>query len=145
MTNFKSMDEVYKYLNNKSVLVMQEVIREVKVEILQAIKMEVYDAYDPLTYERRYANKGLADETNFEVDIDFKSDGIEVFIRNNTKPSGEYKQPYLDLMIVDGTPNMPPRDFYEEARRSLEVKFPLIVQRIFKKHGITLSLKTTIL
>lgn len=143
MKKFKNINEVFKYIQSSSVMIMQQIVNEEVIPIiLKAIKEEVYDVYDPVFYERRYANDGLLDQSNFDVEMMVTSGFIQATVRNITSPSGDHNQPYLDVMIVEGTPTMPmERDFYKVARDVLREKLPRLVQEKFAKHGIKTELE----
>lgn len=147
MPTFKNLNSLFDYLNANVVIIMQQIVNEEVIPImLDVIKKEVYDAYEPTLYQRRYANDGLLDQTNFDVDMDIRSNIIEIKVRNNTKPNGEYNQPYLDVMIVEGTPKMPmKRDFYEATREVLRTQLPYIVKQKFAQHGLKGNLSINIL
>ena len=138
MPIFKKIDSLFDYLNANVILIMQQIVNEEVIPImLDVIKKEVYDVYEPTFYQRRYANNGLLDQTNFEVEMDAGKNFVEIKVRNNTKPNGKYTQPYLDVMIVNGTPNMPmKRDFYEATRDVLRTQLPRIVKEKFEQHGL---------
>jgi hypothetical protein len=65
------------------------------------IQATVYDAYDPIVYERRMHQGGLIDERNMEVKV-IGSDTIE--IKNTTPPNPKKFEPKGHSDVTEGTP-----------------------------------------
>ena len=140
------MNQLFDYIQSSSAMVMQQIVNEDIIPImLDVIRAEVYDVYEPKVYERRFANDGLLDQTNFDVQMDISKDFIQATVRNTTRPNDKSEGRYLDIMILEGTPNMPmERDFYEATRLILRERLPQIVKERFARYGIKADLKVSV-
>lgn len=62
---YTSIDALEKALNQKINTTLQiNVLEQVKKTMIKNIYSEVYDAYNPVLYKRRYQSGGLVDEKN---------------------------------------------------------------------------------
>lgn len=77
----------------------------------QSIEEEVYDRYEPSTYERRRENSGLIDEKNYTYSVKFNKGGITVYMKNITKGVGRAFM--IDEGIVTGKDLVTGKNFYE--------------------------------
>ena len=66
----------------------------------QSVQEEVYDRYDPASYERRGEDGGLKDPNNYNYSVSISTDGIRVFMKNMTRGVG--RAFYIDEGIVTG-------------------------------------------
>lgn len=146
MPTFKTINQMVKYIQVSATQIMQEIIdEEIIPTMLEVIDREVYNAYTPKVYKRRYEKGGLADPTNFDSTIDVNGNTIEITVKNITAPSGRADGYYLDVFIVNGTPTMPmKRDFYEATREVLRRELPAIISAKFAQYGIQADFKLSI-
>lgn len=76
---------------------------KVSEEIKEVYKEEVeymYDEFQPLSYERRYENKGFGDDANWDIDVNIKNNGVEIELINEANAVNSSIR--LDKIIEDG-------------------------------------------
>ena len=86
----------------------------------QSVQEEVYDRYDPASYERRGEDGGLKDPNNYNYSVSISTDGIRVFMKNMTRGVG--RAFYIDECIVTGLADG--KNFYEYGAISRMGTFP---------------------
>ena len=93
-------------------------------EIKEVYKEEVdyaYSEYKPTYYERRYENKGFADENNWDMEVELGKDGVELTLTNETEAVNSKTR--LDKIfeegIYDWTDEVPKRPVYERVSQRL--------------------------
>lgn len=115
VNNLKELEkELKKRINNA---LDNEVASVAKENMVEAIQTTVYDAYEPIYYERRLENGGLLDINN--IDVQPVEDGI---ILRNFAPLDNARGDWdLDDIIVHGYGKQPfPRDFYASTVDNLK-------------------------
>lgn len=141
MKMFASLEELKEYIGGRVDDALQgEVTEYIKDVIQQHIVDDVYNAYSPTMYARRYDNNGLLDRWYLEDSYYSTPDVKYLFITSNALENYTGK-PILGRMINDsGYPNifnhedypwMHPRPFMDNARE--EVIGSGVVQDIIKK------------
>ena len=84
-----AIDEFEAYVKRFGQAVGQALINDVadcvKTEMALQIEKHVYDAYDPVKYERRYEHGGLTDPANMEASL---SDEFTLHVVNTTGDTG---------------------------------------------------------
>ena len=145
------MKDLLKYVKSVGADILQDIIdKEVIPELMYQIQEVVYNAYDPVSYKRRYDDNGLGDIRNI---VQTKSnDGLSIKVKNIAKPAHDMNYVHLDVIIVEGTEywnsfkkyqSLPfPRDFYKATREVLEVNLPHMVKYAFSKKGINVTVKS---
>ena len=148
--SFKSTADLLKYVKSKGADILQEIIdKEVVPELMYQIQDVVYNAYDPVCYQRRYNENGLGDIDNIMQTK--SSDGLKIQIKNIAKSSNKKYDVYLDVFIVEGThywsgfekyQSLPfPRDFYKATREAIELVLPQMAKQAFERRGIKATIK----
>lgn len=84
--------DVTRVMDNKGTNEVKEVYRE-EVEYM-------YREFNPLSYPRRYADGGFADESNWDSFVDLKGDNITLELVNETKAVNSIMR--LDEIIEKG-------------------------------------------
>ena len=67
MPTFKSLNDLMRYINKATANSMPEVGKELEEIMKEEIQTQVYDAYDPSTYERTKQLLNSVETTNVEV------------------------------------------------------------------------------
>lgn len=76
---------------------------KVSEEVKEVYKEEVeymYEEFQPLSYERRYENKGFGDDANWDIDVKVSNKGLELELTNETKAVNSRLR--LDKIIEEG-------------------------------------------
>lgn len=117
--------EIAKSINNSD---------ELKEAVNQGSK-QIYDEFEPMTYQRRYENGGFGDPDNIDMEVEITENGVEVKITNDTLAVGYNDGEYLDYYIDKGiyqTKNKPPeRHFMEYSKNIIEEND--LVKKVIKK------------
>lgn len=117
--------EIAKSINNSD---------ELKEAVNQGSK-QIYDEFEPMTYQRRYENGGFGDIDNIEMEVQETGNGIEVTLTNNTLANGDDEGEYLDYYIDNGIYewNRKPseRHFMEYSKNIIEEND--LVKKVIKK------------
>ena len=124
-------------------------------DVLQkSIDEIVYQAYDPLGYDRRGEEGGLLDDRFFDFEINhINKNRLIIKVYTNVKTNGKNKTDFLDEYVVDGDKydwenspiyKMQPfsRDFYEYAERTLmnDSTFKRIIKNALEKKGFSVKI-----
>ena len=127
--NFDSIEELMEYVKKDMVKTIHRNSDEIEDVMLINIKQNVYNAYDPVSYKRRWENGGLYSRDNIMVKAKPVADGVSIQIENETKANGWDKGQLLAEIIEYGvgdpedseTPDYAkPRPFVEPTREDLE-------------------------
>lgn len=112
-------------------------------EIKEVYKEEVdymYNEFQPFTYERRYDNKGFADENNWEMNVDISNNGVSLELTNETEAVNSTER--LDKIIEEGiydwtgaVPKERPVYYRAEQRLKDEQIVENILESELKKFG----------
>ena len=117
--------EIAKSINNSD---------ELKEAVNQGSK-QIYDEFEPMTYQRRYENGGFGDIDNIEMEVQETGNGIEVTLTNNTLANGDDEGEYLDYYIDNGiyewNRQPPERHFMEYSKNIIEEND--LVKKVIKK------------
>lgn len=139
--SFNSIEDLMAYVKKdiaNTVVKKSVVIEDI---MLDKIQRNVYDAYTPKTYERRYDNGGLYDRKNIQVTAMPTGNGVDISITNNTIADGWDKGEYLDSIIefgtaLEGDDSVPdyakPRPFIEPTEEEINEKN--VIQKILKEN-----------
>lgn len=152
MATFKNPRQLELHLNTVIDDIIRHEVKDTIVEIwLEVQKERVYDVYDPIKYERRGSDGGLADPENI-VFADFQKfkGGLSYVLENITEGAGDAVGEKINALIegTDGFMNgdsgsLPARPYTEETV-SLIKSHPTAIKTAlsqgFARHGI----KTTI-
>lgn len=152
MATFKNPKQLELHLNKVIDDIIRHEVKDTIVEIwLEVQKERVYDVYDPIQYERRGSDGGLADPENI-VFADFQKfkGGLSYVLENITEGAGDAVGEKINALIegTDGFMNgesgpMPARPYTEEAVsliKSHPTAMKTALSQGFARHGI----KTTI-
>lgn len=152
MATFKNPRQLELHLNTVIDDIIRHEVKDTIVEIwLEVQKERVYDVYDPIRYERRGSDGGLADPENI-VFADFQKfkGGLHYVLENITEGAGDAVGEKINALIegADGFMNgeggpMPARPYTEEAVsliKSHPTAMKTALSQGFARHGI----KTTI-
>ena len=127
--NFDSIEELMEYVKKDMIKTIHRNSDEIEDVMLINIKQNVYNAYDPQSYKRRWENGGLYSRDNIIVSAKPVVDGVNIFIDNITKGGGWDKGARIAEIIEYGvgdpedsdTPEYAkPRPFIEPTREDLE-------------------------
>ena len=96
MPTFQSIAEVEQYIKDAINSCMQsEMAEAIKEAEQEAIQQEVYDAYSPTQYKRRYGNGGLGSPSNMVAEPGDMSVSVYNRTRSNSSPQGaNYPPPW---------------------------------------------------
>lgn len=107
-------------------------------ELKQAVNegsKQIYDEFEPMTYQRRYEESGFGDPDNINVDIQNTDDRIEATITNDTLANGDNEGEYLDYYIDNGiyewNRRPPERHFMEYSKNIIEEND--LIKKVIKK------------
>lgn len=152
MATFKNPRQLELHLNTVIDDIIRHEVKDTIVEIwLEVQKERVYDVYDPVQYERRGSDGGLADPENI-VFADFQKfkGGLSYVLENITEGAGDVVGKKINALIEgeagfagDPVTGMPPRPYTEEAVsliKSHPTAMKTALSQGFARHGI----KTTI-
>ena len=128
---FESIEDLCSYLNNVEIPKMLKdkvapVIKNIEQDVTQEI---VYDAYDPIMYERRMENGGLKDIRNMEERVTKQGNSNLLEIENVTTVSDNSydssQGTYLDEIIEYGLPAYDteynqPRPFTQKTQERID-------------------------
>lgn len=101
----RSFDSLKKAVLEKAKEGMKkEVLPIVRSTMQKSIREDVYQAYEPIEYQRRYYDGGLIDERNIIGVVDnVRNDGFDFRVENITMPNSiGAPQVYLTPLIVMG-------------------------------------------
>ena len=117
--------EIAKSINNSD---------ELKEAVNQGSK-QIYDEFEPMTYQRRYEEGGFGDIDNIEMEVQETGNGVEVTLTNNTLANGDNEGEYLDYYIDNGiyewNRKPPERHFMEYSKNIIEEND--LIKKIIKK------------
>ena len=117
--------EIAKSINNSD---------ELKEAVNQGSK-QIYDEFEPMTYQRRYENGGFGDPDNIDMEVEVTGNGVEVILTNNTLANGDNEGEYLDYYIDNGiyewNRKPPERHFMEYSKNIIEEND--LVKKVIKK------------
>lgn len=139
--SFNSIEELMAYVKKDMANTIVKNSDEIEDIMLDKIQKNVYDAYTPRTYDRRYDDGGLYDRENIQVAAMPTGDGVDISITNNTIANGWDKGEYLDSIIelgaaLDGDDYVPdyakPRPFIEPTEEEITEKN--VIQKILKEN-----------
>lgn len=152
MATFKNPRQLELHLNTVIDDIIRHEVKDTIVEIwLEVQKERVYKVYDPIQYDRRLEDGGLADPDNI-VFADFQKfkGGLKYVLENITEGAGDAVGEKINALI-EGTHGfmtgdsgpMPARPYTEEAVsliKSHPTAMKTALSQGFARHGI----KTTI-
>lgn len=105
--------------------VVRAVDGKITKEVKDIYKEEVdfmYQEYEPISYERRYDNKGFADDANWNVEVELKNNRVELTLTNEAEAVNSKMR--LDKIIEEGiynwTDNIGERPVYERTQNRIE-------------------------
>lgn len=152
MATFKNPKQLELHLNKVIDDIIRHEVKDVIVEIwLEVQKERVYKTYDPIQYDRRLEDGGLADPDNI-VFADFQKfkGGLHYVLENITEGAGDVVGKKINALIEgtdgfagDPVTGMPARPYTEEAVsliKSHPTAMKTALSQGFARHGI----KTTI-
>lgn len=152
MATFKNPKQLELHLNTVIDDIIRHEVKDAIVEIwLEVQKERVYKTYDPIQYDRRLEDGGLADPDNI-VFADFQKfkGGLHYVLENITEGAGDVVGKKINALIEgeagfagDPVTGMPPRPYTEEAVRLINshpTAMKTALTQGFARHGI----KTTI-
>ena len=117
--------EIAKSINNSN---------ELKEAVNQGSK-QIYDEFEPMTYQRRYEEGGFGDLDNIDMEVEVTGNGVEVTLTNNTLSNGDNEGEYLDYYIDNGiyewNRKPPERHFMEYSKNIIEEND--LVKKVIKK------------
>ena len=117
--------EIAKSINNSD---------ELKEAVNQGSK-QIYDEFEPMTYQRRYEEGGFGDPDNIDMEVEITGNGVEVTLTNNTLANGDNEGEYLDYYIDNGiyewNRKPPERHFMEYSKNIIEEND--LIKKIIKK------------
>lgn len=128
-----SIEELKQVLSQKISKAISE-SDELKQAVNEGSK-QIYDEFEPMTYQRRYEEGGFGDPDNINVDIQNTDDRIEVTITNDTlangDDAGEYLDYYIDNGIYEWNRRPPERHFMEYSKNIIEEND--LIKKVIKK------------
>ena len=139
MAKFKSLKDAMKYIEKATSDSMQEVGRELEEIMKEEIQTQVYDAYDPSTYERTMQLLNSVETTNVG------DNSVEVSWRDNgdwTSYSGKhmYVIHSLEMGKTYGRGGYrPSTNLVEESYKRAEDEIPNKYKIEMKKRGIPIK------
>lgn len=117
--------EIAKSINNSN---------ELKEAVNQGSK-QIYDEFEPMTYQRRYEEGGFGDTDNIDMEVEVTGNGVEVTLTNNTLANGDNEGEYLDYYIDNGiyewNRKPPERHFMEYSKNIIEEND--LIKKVIKK------------
>lgn len=139
MAKFKSLKDAMKYIEKATSDSMQEVGRELEEIMKEEIQTQVYDAYDPSTYERTKQLLNSVETTNI------RDNSVEVSWRDNgdwTSYAGKHMYVIhgLEMGKTYGKGGYrPSTNLVEESYRRAENEIPKKYKAEMKKRGIPIK------
>ena len=139
MAKFKSLKDAMKYIEKATSDSMQEVGRELEEIMKEEIQTQVYDAYDPSTYERTKQLLNSVETTNI------RDNSVEVSWRDNgdwTSYAGKHMYVIhgLEMGKTYGKGGYrPSTNLVEESYRRAENEIPKKYKTEMKKRGIPIK------
>ena len=139
MAKFKSLKDAMKYIEKATSDSMQEVGRELEEIMKEEIQTQVYDAYDPSTYERTKQLLNSVETTNVG------DNSVEVSWRDNgdwTSYSGKHMYVIhgLEMGKTYGRGGYrPSTNLVEESYKRAEDEIPNKYKIEMKKRGIPIK------
>lgn len=120
---FKNQSQLEKHLNTVVNNVILNEVFETIVDIwLRKQQENVYDVYDPMNYERRHSEGGLADRSNIIIDTQPFKNGAHYVLENITTGAGDIIGDKINELIEgetgfagDPKTDMPPRPYTQET------------------------------
>ena len=107
---------------------------ELKEAVNQGSK-QIYDEFEPMTYQRRYEEGGFGDTDNIDMEVEVTGNGVEVTLTNNTLANGDNEGEYLDYYIDNGiyewNRKPPERHFMEYSKNIIEEND--LIKKVIKK------------
>lgn len=152
MAKFNTPKQLESHLINVIDDIIRNEVKETIVKIwLEVQKERVYKSYDPIQYDRRKDEGGLADPENIDfVDVQKFKGGLHHVLENLTEGAGDAVGAKINALIEgqagfagDPVAGMPPRPYTEEAVgliNSHPTAMKTALSQGFARHGI----KTTI-
>ena len=117
--------EIAKSINNSD---------ELKEAVNQGSK-QIYDEFEPMTYQRRYEEDGFGDPDNIHMEVNNTGNGVEIKITNDTLANGDNEGEYLDYYVDNGiyewNRQPPERHFMEYSKNIIEEND--LVKKVIKK------------
>lgn len=117
--------EIAKSINNSN---------ELKEAVNQGSK-QIYDEFEPMTYQRRYEEGGFGDTDNIHMEVQATGNGVEVTMTNDTLANGDNEGEYLDYYIDNGiyewNRQPPERHFMEYSKNIIEEND--LIKKVIKK------------
>ena len=139
MAKFKSLKDAMKYIEKATSDSMQEVGRELEEIMKEEIQTQVYDAYDPSTYERTKQLLNSVETTNI------RDNSVEVSWRDNgdwTSYAGKHMYVIhgLEMGKTYGRGGYrPSTNLVEESYKRAEDEIPNKYKIEMKKRGIPIK------
>ena len=128
-----SIEELKQVLSQKISKAISE-SDELKEAVNQGSK-QIYDEFEPMTYQRRYEEGGFGDTDNIDMEVEVTGNGVEVTLTNNTLANGDNEGEYLDYYIDNGiyewNRKPPERHFMEYSKNIIEEND--LIKKIIKK------------
>lgn len=121
-----SIEELKQVLSQKIAKVIMD-DHELKEAVNQGSK-QIYDEFEPMTYQRRYEEGGFGDPDNIDMEVEVTGNGVEVKITNDTLANGDDAGEYLDYYIDNG--------IYEWNRRPSERHFMEYSKNIIEENDL---------
>lgn len=130
-----SKSQIDNILLNLKKDILRSVDGKVTKEIKDVYKEEVdymYDEYKPMSYKRRYEDKGFADEANWDIEVELKNNGVELTLTNETEAAKSNMR--LDKIIEEGiydwTNEIGERPVYERTQN--RIKSEQVVENVLE-------------
>ena len=127
-----SIEELKQVLSQKIAKVIME-DHELKEAVNQGSK-QIYDEFEPMTYQRRYENGGFGDPDNIDMEVEVTGNSVEVTLTNDTLAVGYNDGEYLDYYIDKGiyqTKNKPPERHFMEYSKNNSSAVACVVLNFF--------------
>lgn len=102
--DYNDIDELIKDLEDAVEKTAPKVAKEMREYEKEAIFENVYNAYSPKKYKRRYEDGGLIADENIDLEIEKNSDGYTIIMTNTTRGNKEYggTSGYIQDVIEEG-------------------------------------------
>lgn len=106
MPNYKTLEEAFKYLQNRiRDTLKDDVAKYVKEIESSTIQNVVYNEYEPYIYQRREDNGGLSDVNNMKSRVAKTPNGFVLTVKNTTSLSGMVNAKNLAELVEYGDDN----------------------------------------
>lgn len=122
----KELQDILLDLQKDTVRITDNAVTKKIKEIYKEEVDYAYNEFEPKSYKRRYDNKGFADESNWETDVDIKRNGEIEFTLTNETEAVNQPNLRLDQIIETGkgynwSGEMPKeRPIYERSQSRIE-------------------------